>query len=119
MSEEQSFEEKELNAFVRAQAENALKWQHLAQLGQEMENWVREGHFDFIQQRVFNPVEAECFAKVKKVRLTTGGISNIAEIKGMLSVFDLIAARVESIIAHGKDAIANLQAIQNSTQEGE
>ena len=111
-----SHEEKEIEDFAREQAIKTVRNQQLAQAGAEMRNWVDAGHFDFIQKRVLMPIELECFKTVKTVRLGPAAVTKIAEIKGTLHVFDIIAARIESIIALGDSAIAELKALQDSTQ---
>lgn len=115
-----SQEEREVEEVIKAQAANTVMWQKLAQAGQEMEKWVTDGHFDFIQKRILNPIEVECFKKIKSVRLSGAAIANVAKVQGTLEVFDKISARIENAIQAGKDALDNLKDLQNSTlKEGE
>jgi hypothetical protein len=113
-------EEQEMEDIIRAQAANAAMWQKLAQSGSEMEKWVADGHYEFIQTRILAPIELECFKKVKSVRLGSAGLTNIAKVQGTLEVFDKISARIANAIQTGKDALDNLKELQNSTlKEGE
>jgi hypothetical protein len=114
-----SHEELELDELIKAQAANAAMWQKQAQAGQEMEKWVADGHFDFIQTRILAPIELDCFKKIKSVRLGSAGLTNVAKVQGTLEVFDKISARIENAIHTGKDALDHLKELQNSTQAGE
>lgn len=104
-----SSEEREMEDLVRAQAANTVMWQKQAQAGQEMEAWVKAGHYDFIQKTILNPVEAEWFKKIKNVRLGSTALQNVAKVQGGLDVFDIINARINHIIATGKDALDHLK----------
>jgi hypothetical protein len=112
-------EEKEMEDIARAQAANAVMWQKAAREGQEMEKWVAEGHYEFIQNRILSPIELECFKKIKNIRLGSAGLTNVAKVQGTLEVFDKISARIENAIHTGKDALDHLRELQSSTQEGE
>jgi hypothetical protein len=119
-----SSDEREVEDIIRAQAANAVMWQKAAQAGAEMEKWVADGHYSFIQTRILAPIELECFKKTKTIRLGShSAIANIAKVQGTLEVFDKISARIESAIHAGKDALDNLTDLemQNSTRtkEGE
>lgn len=114
-----SYEERDHDELLRAQAANAAMWQKQAQAGSEMEKWVAEGHYDFIQTRILSPIELECFKKIKSVRLGVAGLTNVAKVQGTLEVFDKISARIENAIHTGKDALTHLQDLQNSTQNKE
>lgn len=114
-----SHEEREIEDIVKAQAANTVMWQKLAQAGQEMQKWVSDGHYDFIQKRILSPIELECFKKIKSVRLGAAGLTNVAKVQGTLEVFDKISARIENAIQAGQDALDHLKELQNSTQEGE
>src|SRR5216684_2842943 len=109
-----SQEEREVEDILRAQAANTQMWQKLAQAGSEMEKWVADGHYDFIQKRILQPIEMDCFKKIKTVRLGTAAVANIARVQGTLEVFDKISARIENTIQAGKDALDNLKDLQNS-----
>ena len=85
-----------------------------------MRKWVEDGHYAFIQTRILAPIEMDCFKRVKNVRLGgNSAIANIAKVQGTLEVFDKISARIENAIQTGKDALAQLETLKNSTQEGE
>ena len=109
-----SHEEQEIDAIVRAQAANTVMWQKQAQAGAEMEKWVKDGHYNFIQTRVLAPVEMDCFKKVKSVKLRSDAIAAIARVQGTLEVFDIINARINNIIQIGNDALAHLKDLENS-----
>jgi len=106
---------------LKLMAQNAAMWQKQAQAGAEMQKWVEEGHYSFIQARILAPIEMECFHKVKKVRLGSTGLQNVAKVQGTLEVFDIINARISNVIQQGKDALDHLKDLQNSTplKEGE
>jgi len=55
MPPRKSQEERELEDIIRAQAANTVMWQKQAQAGSEMEKWVADGHYAFIQTRVLAP----------------------------------------------------------------
>lgn len=114
-------EEREMDAIIKAQAANASAWQKQATAGAEMRKWVEDGHWTFIQTRILNPLEVECFKKIKSIRLGSSAIANVAEVKGTLKVFDMISARIDNAIQTGQDALDKLKDLemQNSTQEGE
>jgi transcriptional regulator len=115
-----SNEERETEQILKAMAANASMWQKQAQTGAEMQKWVDEGHYAFIQERILAPIELECFKKVKGIRLGSTGLQNVAKVQGTLEVFDIINARINHIIALGKDALDHLSDLQNSTpKEGE
>lgn len=111
-------EDQEMEDIIRAQAANTVMWQKMAQAGAEMEKWVSDGHYNFIQQRILSPIELDCFKKIKSVRLGSAGLTNVAKVQGTLEVFDKISARIENAIQAGKDALANLKNLQDSTPTG-
>ena len=120
MSPRKSIEEREMEEIIKAQAANTVMWQKQAQAGAEMEKWVSDGHYAFIQTRIFAPIELDCFKKIKSVRLGPHGITSVAKVQGTLEVFDKISARIENAIQSGKDALDHLKDLQNSTlKEGE
>ena len=110
-----SHEEQEVEDIIKAQAANTVMWQKLAQAGAEMQKWVSDGHYDFIQQRILAPIELECFKKIKSVRLSGSAIGNIAKVQGTLEVFDKISARIKNAIQSGKDALDNLKDLEGAT----
>ena len=113
-------EEKEIEDYTRALAANTIMWQKQAQLGQEMKAWVEGGHYDFIQTRILAPIELECFKNIKKIRLNSAGLTNVAKVQGTLEVFDKISARIANAIQTAQDALAHLKDLENSTlKEGE
>lgn len=115
-----SNEEREVEDILRAQAANMVMWQKLAQSGAEMEKWVADGHYQFIQERILAPIELECFKKVKSTRLGSSGLTNIAKVQGTLEVFDKINARISNAIQAGKDALDQIKDLNDSTpKEGE
>ena len=115
-----SQEEKELEEIIQAQAANAVMWRKQAQAGAEMQKWVDDGHYSFIQTRILAPIELECFKKIKSIRLGSTGLQNVAKVQGTLEVFDIVNARINHVIATGKDALDHLKDIENSTpKEGE
>ena len=121
MPPRKSIEEREVEAIINAQAANAAKWHKQAQMGAEMEKWVADGHYVFIQTRILASIELDCFKKIKSVRLGSAGLTNVAKVQGTLEVFDKISARIENAIQAGKDALDNLKDLENSThmKEGE
>lgn len=115
-----SYEEREMEDIIRAQAANASMWHKQAQAAAEMKAWVEAGHFDFIQTRILAPIELECFKKVKAVRLGPTAVAHIAKVQGTLEVFDKISARIANAIQSGQDALDHLKDLENSTpKEGE
>lgn len=112
-----SHEEREVEEIIKAQAANTMMWQKLAQAGQEMQKWVADGHYAFIQARILAPIELDCFKKIKSVRLGGSAIANVARVQGTLEVFDKISARIENAIQAGKDALDNLKNLEMSTQK--
>lgn len=115
-------EEREIDDIIKAQAANTVMWQKAAQAGQEMKKWVEDGHWAFIQSRILNPLEMDCFKKVKNVRLNNSSVAQIAKVQGTLEVFDKISARIENAIQTGQDALAQLEALKSSNstlKEGE
>lgn len=116
-----SQEEREMEEIIKAQAANTVMWQKQATAASEMKAWVEAGHFEFIQQRILNPIELECFKKIKSVRLGPTGIVNVAKVQGTLEVFDKISARINNAIQIGTDALAHLKDLEDSThiKEGE
>lgn len=115
-----SREEQELEDIARLQAANTVMWQKQAQAGSEMEKWVKDGHWDFIQTRILQPLELECFKKIKSVRLNSAAVPNVAKVQGTLEVFDKISARIENAIQVGRDALDHLKALErDSTLTGE
>jgi hypothetical protein len=110
-----SHEDLEMEEIIKAQAANTVMWQKQAQAGAEMEKWVADGHYNFIQTRILAPIELECFKRVKSIRLGTAGLTNIAKVQGTLEVFDRISARIENAIHTGKDALDNLKDLQQAT----
>jgi hypothetical protein len=105
---------------IKAQAANTVMWQKQAQAGAEMEKWVADGHYAFIQTRILAPIELDCFKKIKNVRLGATGLQNVAKVQGTLEVFDVVNARISNVIQTGKDALDHLKDLQNSTpEEGE
>lgn len=110
-----SNEEQEMDAILRAQASNLAMWQKQAQAGSEMRKWVEEGHYDFLQKRILQPIELEWFKKVKTVKMGSRAIEQIARIQGAMDIFDVINARINNMISTGQDALDHMKDLENST----
>lgn len=114
-----TYEERENENFIRMQAEQARGWQQAITADEDLEKWVSDGHWDFMERRVFADVEREAFQTIKNPAFDPANLSQVAQLKALCQVIDLLRAKIFSRVQNVKDARTKLQDLQNSTQEGE
>ena len=117
-----SHEEIEAEQFIRMQAEQARGWQQTITADEDLERWVNEGNLSFLQRRVFDDIEREAFQTIKNPSFDPSNLSQVAQLKALCQVIDLLNAKIMNRIQRVQDARSKLHDLEHSTQtqkEGE
>jgi hypothetical protein len=110
-----TYEDKENEKFIRLQAEQARSWQQAITVDEDLEKWVSDGHWDFLERRVFADVEREAFQTIKNPAFDPANLSQVAQLKALCQVMDLLRIKVSSRVQSVKDARTKLQDLENTT----
>lgn len=109
-----------MEQLIRLQADNAQKLQRLITSDEDVEKWVSDGHWDFLERRVLADVEKEAFQTIKNPAFDPANLSQVAQLKALCQVIDILRNKIMSRVNAIKDARALLNDLQNSTlKEGE
>lgn len=112
--------DEDIEQMVRLQAEKTVRLQQVSVAGAEMEDWIAKGHLQFIVERIIAPLRDEFIASIESAKWTAASVPQVANLQGTLVVLKLINHRVQAIVQDGKNAVAELNALKNSTlTEGE
>ena len=110
-------EERDTENFIRLQAEQARNWQQVITANEDLEKWVADGHWDFLERRIFADVEREAFQTIKNPAFDPANLSQVAQLKALCQVIDLLRAKIFGRVQAVKDARAQLQNLESSTLE--
>jgi len=105
---ELTFEDRETEKFIRMQAEHTHKLQSDIQADGDLEQWVLAGNWDFLERRVFADFDKEALATIKNPAFDPANLSQVAQLKALCQVMDLIRVRVTSRVQAVKDARTKL-----------
>lgn len=112
-------EERDTETFIRMQAEQARGWQQSITNDEDLEKWVSNGHWEFLERRVLADVEREAFQTIKNPSFDPANLSQVAQLKALCQVVDLLRAKIFSRVQAVKDSRVKLQDLEiNTTQEG-
>lgn len=112
-------EDRDTEAFIRLQAEQARSWQQAITADEDLEKWVSDGHWDFLERRVFADVEKEAFQTIKNPAFDPANLSQVAQLKAICQVIDVLRSKLFGRVQAVKDARVKLQDLEmNTTQEG-
>lgn len=119
-----NFEDQEAEKFIRVQAEYAAGLQKTIQSESDLEQWVIAGNWDFLERRVFADLEKEAFQTLKNPAFDPANLSQVAQLKALCQIMDLIRNKVNARVQSVKDArdkFAELERDLKSTlpEEGE
>ena len=112
-------EEKDMENFVRLQAEQARGWQKAITEDEDLEKWVADGNLGFLERRVFDRVEQSAFQTIKNPAFDPSNLSQVAQLKALCQVVDMLKNQILSRVQAVRDARAKLQEQEMSTQEGD
>lgn len=108
-------EERDTETFIRMQAEQARSWQQAITADEDLEKWVSDGHWEFLERRVFADMEKEAFQTIKNPAFDPANLSQVAQLKALCQVMDLLRGKVFGRVQAVKDARIQLQNLENST----
>lgn len=113
-------EERDSETFIRMQAEQARSWQQSITNDEDLEKWVSDGHWEFLERRVLSDVEREAFQTIKNPAFDPANLSQVAQLKALCQVVDLLRGKIFGRVQAVKDSRTKLQDLENSTlKEGE
>lgn len=115
LKERKSIEDREMEEIIRRQAEYAQSLQRDITAGQDLEKWVADGHFEFLESRVLRTIEQQAFQTIKAPEFDPSNLSQVAQLKALCQTLDLIRANIVAQIATVKDARTKLRDIERST----
>ena len=85
-------EQQEVEAFIRATAQQAQGWQKAITADEDLERWVNEGHWSYLRAKVLDVIERR--------------------FKALCQTIDLIEAEINQRLATVSDARAQLKKLE-------
>lgn len=112
-------EQREVEEFIRASAQQAQAWQAQITADEDLEKWCAEGHWAYLRAKVLDQIEREAFATIKNPAFDVTNVNQIAQFKALCQTIDLIEAKINQRVAMVADARAKLRDLENSTPKDE
>lgn len=100
-------------------AEEAAKWQRIIREARPYEEFVEQGHLEWIKENVFTPMERDVLLMIRKLDFVPNSIAQLAHIKGQMETLDRIESRILARIQEARDAKQKLVELENSTPQEE
>lgn len=111
---QKSFEDREYEELIRKQAEYTQQLQRTITGDADVEKWVSDGHWSFLERRIFAELEREAFQTIKNPAFDPANLSQVAQLKALCQVFDVIRARIEAKVQGVADARNKLNDLEKS-----
>lgn len=112
-------EEKDVENFIRLQAEQAQQWQRDITAHEGLEKWVSEGNWTFLRTGILNEIEREAFNTIKNPAFDPTDFAQVAQFKALCQTIDLIETKINQRLAIVKDARTKLRDLEDSTLRDE
>lgn len=113
-------EQKEVESFQRAMAQQAQAWQAQITADEDLEKWYADGHWTYLRAKVLDEVEREAFNTIKNPAFDPTDFSQVAQFKALCQTIDLIERKINQRLAMVADARAKLRDLEMSTpKEGD
>lgn len=112
-------EQQEVDAFIRATAQQAQAWQSAITADEDLERWCDAGHWTYLRAKVLDQIEREAFNTVKNPAFDPANMSQVAQFKALCQTIDLIEGKINQRLALVKDARTQLKKLEiDSTLNG-
>ena len=105
-------EQQEVEAFIRATAQQAQAWQAAITADEDLEKWVSEGHWTYLRAKVLDGIERKYMKGIKDPAFDPSNFSHVAQFKALCQTIDLIEAEINQRLATVEDARAQLQKLE-------
>lgn len=118
----QTSEQKEVETFIRAAAQQAQAWQSAITADEDLEKWCADGHWTYLRAKVLDQIEREAFNTVKNPAFDPANMSQVAQFKALCQTIDLIEGKINQRVHAVQDAREKLRDLEASTprdEEGE
>lgn len=115
----QTPEQREVEDFIRASAQQAQKWQAQITADEDLEKWCADGHWTYLRAKVLDQIEREAFASIKNPAFDPTNFSQVSQLKALCQTIDLIEVKINQRLAMVADARAKLRDLENSTPRDE
>lgn len=105
----------ETDEIIKLAAQEAQEWQKIIRDARPYEEFVEQGHLDWLKENVFAPMEKEVLLMIRKLDFVPNSIAQLAHIKGQMESLDRVEARILGQIQAAKDAKQKLNELADST----
>ena len=105
-------EQQEVEAFIRATAQQAQAWQAAITADEDLEKWVSDGNWTYFRANVLDIIERRAFQTIKNPAFDPANLSQVAQFKALCQTIDLIEAEINQRVATVHDARAQLQKLE-------
>lgn len=108
-------EQQEVEAFIRATAQQAQEWQRAITEDEDLEVWMQTGNWDFLKTKVLDQLEMDAFRTIKNPNFDVTDVNQVAQYKALCQTIDLIKKRIDQRLAMVQDARAKLRELETTT----
>lgn len=103
-----------LNANQRAAQ---VEMEALARSGERLDRWVKDGHYNTLNEEILAPLEAQTINSLKSDEFDLENRAQLYEFRAALKLIGLIRERIQARITHGLAARVQLIQQQTTPQE--
>ena len=114
-----TIEQQEIESSIRAAAQQAQEWQHQITADEDLELWIKAGHWKFLKDKILNDLEMAAFRTIKNPAFDPTDFSQVAQFKALCQTIDLIESKINQRLAIVADARTKLRELEMSTQQGD
>ena len=112
-------EQQEVEAFIRATAQQAQAWQKAITADEDLERWMNDGNWTYLRSKVLDVIERRAFQTIKNPAFDPANLSQVAQFKALCQTIDLIEAEINQRLATVRDARTQLKKLEiDSTLNG-
>ena len=112
-------EQQEVEAFIRATAQQAQAWQKAITADEDLERWMNDGNWTYLRSKVLDIIERRAFQTIKNPAFDPANLSQVAQFKALCQTIDLIEAEINQRLATVRDARTQLKKLEiDSTLNG-
>ena len=112
-------EQQEVEAFIRATAQQAQDWQRTITADEDLETWCNAGNWTYFRAKVLDLIERRAFQTIKNPAFDPANLSQVAQFKALCQTIDLIEAEINQRLATVRDARTQLKKLEiDSTLNG-
>ena len=105
-------EQQEVEAFIRATAQQAQAWQKAITADEDLERWMNDGNWTYLRAKVLDIIERRAFQTIKNPAFDPSNLAQVAQFQAHCRAIDLIEAEINQRLATVQDARAQLQKLE-------